>query len=68
MNKKLKMALGITVGAILGFGYYYFIGCRTGTCPISGNPFISTAYGGFIGFLVVWTPKKKQQSTPDNNG
>lgn len=31
-------------GALLGFGYYYFIGCRSGTCTITSNPYISTAY------------------------
>jgi hypothetical protein len=39
-------------GALMGFAYYYFIGCYSGTCPISGNPYISTAYGAVIGMLI----------------
>jgi len=38
-------------GAALGFAYYYFIGCASGTCPITSNPYIATAYGGLIGLL-----------------
>jgi len=40
------------VGAGLGFAYYKFVGCRTGACPITSNPYISTVWGALIGFLV----------------
>ena len=40
------------IGAGLGFAYYKFIGCRTGACPITSNPWISTVWGGLIGFLI----------------
>jgi hypothetical protein len=54
MNKKaiIKLALGVCVGGALGFAYYYFVGCRTGTCPITSSPIISTAYGSLIGGLI----------------
>lgn len=39
-------------GAVLGFGYYYFIGCRSGSCAIASNPYISTAYGTLMGVLL----------------
>jgi uncharacterized membrane protein YedE/YeeE len=38
----------IAGGGIAGFGWYYFVGCTTGTCPISSNPYISTGYGVLI--------------------
>lgn len=47
-----KISIGIGIGAMLGFAYFYFIGCRTGACPITSNPFISTAYGAAIGLLL----------------
>ena len=50
------------VGAGLGFAYYFFIGCRTGTCPISSNPFISTAYGALMGGVLGWGGKEKKTS------
>jgi len=37
---------------VLGFSYYYFIGCQSGTCPITSNPYISTAYGMLMGVVL----------------
>lgn len=39
-------------GGILGFAYYKLVGCRSGACPITANPYISTLYGAVIGFVV----------------
>jgi hypothetical protein len=47
---KLLATIG---GGAAGYAYYYYIGCRTGACPISGNPWISSAYGALIGWLAV---------------
>ncbi len=56
MNKKtlVKMALGVFVGGALGFAYYYFIGCRSGACPITSSPLVSTAYGSLVGGLLAF--------------
>ncbi|MCL5266507.1 MAG: DUF6132 family protein [Bacteroidetes bacterium] len=42
----------VVVGAGAGYAYYHFIGCATGTCPITGNPYVSTMYGGLMGFTL----------------
>lgn len=47
-----KRTLAILGGAAVGFGYYYFIGCAGGACPITSNPYISTAYGALVGGLL----------------
>jgi hypothetical protein len=45
-----KIVFGL-VGGLGGFAYYTFIGCYNGTCMISSNPYISTAYGMLVGVL-----------------
>lgn len=47
----LRRGIPILLGAAGGFAYYYFIGCTGGACPITSNPWVSTAYGGLIGFV-----------------
>jgi hypothetical protein len=62
MNKALLLkGLFVILGAAGGYAYYHFVGCVSGTCPITSNPYISTAYGAVFG-LVLGTAKKK------NNG
>jgi H+/Cl- antiporter ClcA len=48
--------LGIVIGGLAGFLYYHFVGCISGTCPITNNPFRSTAAGVILGFLLVYRP------------
>ena len=49
MSRTLVFAL---MGGVLGYAYHRLVGCRTGTCPITANPYVSTAYGAVMGFLV----------------
>ncbi len=46
-------ALPIVIGAAGGYAYYRFVGCKTGMCPITKNPWISTFYGALMGSM--WT-------------
>jgi hypothetical protein len=50
---KMKWFLGIALGAGLGFLYWYFIGCNSGTCMITSSPVNSSIYGGVMGALLV---------------
>lgn len=45
-------ALFIALGALIGFAFYYYVGCSTGTCMITSSPYLSTLYGGFMGWLI----------------
>ncbi len=49
----LTAAFSIFAGGALGFVWHKLVGCRTGACPITANPYISTLYGAFIGFMTV---------------
>jgi len=61
--KYKKQLIAIGLGGIAGFSYYFFVGCASGTCMITSNPFISTAYGSLLGFLLVGSFKKKENET-----
>ncbi len=65
-NVLLKRALPILVGAGLGYAYYHFIGCNSGSCAITSNPYISTLYGGFLGLIFAIPTKKKNEKTENN--
>ncbi len=62
-----KKVLPVVAGALLGFAYYYYIGCVSGTCAITSNPYISTAYGGVIGLLLSFPIKKKKKEKEKEN-
>ncbi len=47
-----KLALGVVIGGLAGYAYYYFIGCTSGTCPITSNPLNSILYGSFAGIVI----------------
>jgi hypothetical protein len=50
--KHKLMILGILLGSIAGYAYYFFVGCKTGTCAITSSPFNSTIYGAVMGALL----------------
>ncbi len=60
------IAIGVALGAIGGYAYYYFVGCASGTCAITSKPVNSTLYGMFMGGVLLdlvndWTLKKEQK-------
>lgn len=46
-------AIFTVAGAGLGFAYWRFIGCTSGTCPLTANWHTSTLFGGLIGMTIV---------------
>jgi hypothetical protein len=46
--------LPIALGAVGGYVYYRLVGCRTGACPLTSNPWISTLYGALLGALIAY--------------
>ena len=48
----LKLVAGVVLGGGLGLAYYKFVGCSSGTCPLTSNPWISTIYAAALGLLI----------------
>jgi hypothetical protein len=44
--------IGILVGAIAGFLYWHFVGCASGSCPITSSPILSVIWGALLGGLL----------------
>ncbi|WKZ69857.1 MAG: DUF6132 family protein [Melioribacteraceae bacterium] len=68
LKKILKFGLPVFIGSVLGYAYYYFIGCNTGSCPITSNPYTTTIYGALIG--AIWsfpTSKKDKKEVNESN-
>jgi hypothetical protein len=51
-----KPFIAVSIGAIGGFLYYHFVGCASGTCGITSNPYMSTIFGGLLGYFAVNSP------------
>ena len=55
-KKFWKPSSAIIVGGILGYAYYYFEGCASGTCAITSSPILSVIFGGVLGLFVISRP------------
>jgi phage shock protein E len=60
--KNKLMLLGVLLGGIVGYLYYHFIGCVTGTCAITSKPVNSTVYFAVMGGLGFSMLKKSEKS------
>lgn len=56
----------MAVGGVGGFLYWYFVGCATGTCPITSHWYTNTLYGMLLGWLIgdlIESFRKKKSNT-----
>lgn len=60
---------GLLIGAAGGYLYYYFIGCNSGSCAITSNPFMSVLWGAVFGFLVfdMFKANKKKKTDQEED-
>ena len=52
LKKWLRPFLFTVGGALVGLGYYYAVGCSTGSCLTTSNPIITMIYMGVVGLLL----------------
>lgn len=64
-KKYQRTILGILLGAIFGYLYYYYVGCASGSCNITSKPLNSTLYGsvmcGLLFNIFEKKPKKNNE-------
>ncbi len=59
-NKIYRTSIGAFVGGILGFLYWKYIGCSTGSCPLTSNPFQSVLLFGVLGAMLAKDKNEKK--------
>lgn len=62
-----RILAGLFLGSLAGFAYYYFIGCSSGSCPITSNPVNMTLYGAFFGVLLFYKTRTENQTDENTN-
>ncbi|HNZ42503.1 MAG TPA: DUF6132 family protein [Bacteroidales bacterium] len=60
--------IGVIVGGIGGYLYYRLVGCSTGACPITSNPWMSILWGIALGYLLGETFNKNKKKTQNHEG
>jgi uncharacterized membrane protein YuzA (DUF378 family) len=60
LKKHILKIIGLLIGGVAGFLYYHFVGCASGTCPITSNPYLTVGYGALMGYLISDMFRKKE--------
>jgi len=63
----LRLAIGLVLGAIAGYAYYFYVGCESGSCAITSSPVNSTLYGVLFGGLLFYKKSKKEDSSKNQD-
>lgn len=57
------IALFTLLGVIGGYVYYLRVGCSSGGCMITSNPYLTVIWGGVMGYLLADLFFKPRQDT-----
>ncbi len=57
-NNNYLLIIGAALGALVGYLYWKYIGCISGTCAITSKPLNSTLYFSVLGALLFSLFKK----------
>ena len=62
LKQNILYIIGSIIGALGGYLYYIYIGCDSGTCPITSSPIMSVIWGAVMGGLLLSLFKKEKKS------
>ncbi|MDD4115913.1 MAG: DUF6132 family protein [Massilibacteroides sp.] len=55
VRKHWAYLAGALMGGVGGYFYWFYIGCSSGTCPITSSPSMSVLWGAILGSLILST-------------
>lgn len=61
-KKATVVLIGVLLGLVAGFAYWKFVGCQSGTCPLTAKWQTSTLFGGIFGYLIADSIKLKDNA------
>lgn len=63
LRKYWLVPVGVFLGATGGWAYWYFVGCTSGSCPITSSPVNSSIWGALMGGLLfsLFIPQRKKE-------
>jgi hypothetical protein len=56
--------LGAAAGVGIGAWWALSVGCLSGSCPLTSNPWLMAALGGWVGWSTLAPSKRKVASDP----
>lgn len=59
IKTSLAAIIGSIIGGIGGYIYYRMVGCQSGACAITSNPWLTILWGTILGYLIGGTFNKK---------
>ncbi len=65
-----RLVASAVLGVLAGLAWYRFVGCRSGGCPLTSNPWLMALFGGAMGLSLGWPDSRTQgrqgPGTPDD--
>ena len=58
------ISIAALLGAAIGFVYWYYVGCNSGSCAITSSPVNSSIYGAVMSILLVNVFQKETLKKP----
>jgi len=59
-----RIIFGVVGGAVGGAVYAHYIGCLTGSCPITSNPVTAALFGALLGATLLAPDRRKPAPVP----
>ena len=65
-NRFFRLFLGLFAGAVVGLIYWKFVGCHSGTCPLTSNPYKTVGIYALMGGLLTYK-SGSEKDEPNRN-